>query len=84
MQLLDPGADGSAQHLEPDGGFFRLNTGSRKLFILLLQIVAGFVLAVPLPLQLGQRQTHLVNSLGEAELGVVIVVQRHLDRRQFG
>jgi len=39
-------ADGSAQHLEPDGGFSRLNAGSRKLFILLLQIVAGFVLAV--------------------------------------
>ena len=84
LQLLDLGADGSAQHVEPDGGFFRLNAGGRKLFVLLLQIVAGFVLAAALPLHLGQRKTHLVSSVGEAELGIVIAVQRRLDGRQLG
>jgi hypothetical protein len=73
-----------ARHVEPDGGFSRLDAGNHELVVPFVQIVAGFVLAAALPLHLGQRKTHLVSSLREAGLGIVIVTQRRLDGRQLG
>ena len=83
VQFLDLGPDRIAQHLVPDRGLFRLDTGHRQLFVLSDQFIAGFALAVAMPLQIGQCDTNLADRLREAELGIVILVERCLDCRQF-